>query len=145
MKIIRVSTSDDLAAICAQIQPELWGKDNEMTAYEPELLKEFLEKGNYLVLVYDGDKIAGAATAYPLPHPAADGSSLYVHEVDTHPDYRQRGVATMLMKEMLKIAKEQGLYEVWVGADEGNEAAHNLYKKLNPYEQDPCTIYAYHV
>ncbi len=143
MRIYRATTKDDLAAICVQMQPGNWATDNEMTAYEPGLLKAFLGKGNYLVLVLDGDKIAGAATAYPLPHPAADGSSLYVHEVDTHPNYRRQGVATMLMQEMFKIAKEQGLYEVWVGADKGNKPAHNLYKKLNPYEQDPCMIYAY--
>ncbi len=145
MKIHRAQAADNLAAICAQVQPDLWGKDNEMTAYEPELLKDFLEKGNFLVLVKDGDKIAGIATAYTLPHPSKDGSSLYVHEVDAHPDFRHRGVGTMLMKEMLKIAKEQGLDEVWVGADTGNTAAHGLYQKLGPYEADPCTIYAYKI
>ena len=143
MKIHLATTNDDLNSIALQIQPELWGKDNEMTAYEPELLKQFIDAGNYLVLVYEGEKIAGVATAYKLLHPAADGSSLYVHEVDTHPDYRQQGVATMLMEELFKIAKEEGLYETWVGADTGNQPAHNLYKNLHPYEQDPCTIYAY--
>ncbi len=139
----RISFDENPQAICAQMQPDTWGKDNEMTAYEPALLRSFLEAGNYLVLAYEGDRIAGAATAYPLPHPSAGGSSLYVHEVDTHPDFRQRGVATKLMGELFAIAKEQGLSEVWLGADDGNEPAHALYKGLHPYEADHCTIYAY--
>jgi aminoglycoside 3-N-acetyltransferase I len=144
--IIRAKTSDNLVAIAAQIQPELWDEDNEMTAYEPELLKKFLDgEGNHLVLVYEGDKIAGIAIAHELLHPAADGSSLYVHELDAHPDYRQKGVGTMLMEEMFKIAKERGLAEVWLGADDGNEPAHALYKKLKPTEEDPCTIYSYKI
>src|SRR5262245_60668886 len=121
MKIVRVKAADDLEAICAQIQPELWGKDNEMTAYEPVLLKDFLANGNVLVLVYEAAKIAGIATAYPMPHPSKGGSSLLVYELDTHPDFRRQGIGTVLMEELLKIAKEQGLSEVWVGADDGNE------------------------
>lgn len=145
LQIRSVNSDDDLQVICDQMQPDTWGKDNEMTAYEPELLRDFLEKSNYLVLVYEGDKIIGAATAYPLPHPSKGGNSLYVHELDTHPDFRQRGVGTMLMQEMLNIAKEQGLAEVWLGADDGNEPAHALYKSLHPYEEDPCTVYAYKI
>jgi ribosomal protein S18 acetylase RimI-like enzyme len=141
--IRRIVATDDLEAICAQMTPEGWGKDNEMTRYDPASLKVFLEHDNYLVLAYDGDKIAGAAIASVVLHPSKNSDSLFINEVDTHPDYRRQGIAMKLMEELLAISRERKLSEAWVGADEGNTPAHELYKKLNPYELDPNTIYGY--
>jgi len=143
VEIRRITTSDDLDAICAQMQPHLWGQDNEMTAYEPGSLKKFLETGNILVLVYEGSRIAGAAIASEILHPSKNADTLFINEVDTHPDFRRRGVATMLMEEMLKIARERSLSEAWVGADAGNDPAHELYKKLKPTKTEDCTNYDY--
>lgn len=141
--VCRVKTDDNLKAICAQMQPDNWAADNEMTAYEPERLKAFLEAGSYLVLAYKGERIAGAAIAHKLVHPAGDGDSLYVHELDTHPDYRRQGVATMLMEEIFKIAKEQDMPEVWLATETDNNAANSLYKKLKPSEVQTSITYTY--
>jgi ribosomal protein S18 acetylase RimI-like enzyme len=138
-----VNIRDDLDMVCAQMQPGLWGKDNEMTSYQPVHLKKFLENDqNLLLLAYDSDRIAGAALCYILPHPAGD-HSLYVHELDTHPDYRRQGVATKLMQELFKIAKDRRLKEVWVGTETTNGVADAFYKSLMPYEIEPSIIYSY--
>ncbi|HSX30929.1 MAG TPA: GNAT family N-acetyltransferase [Candidatus Saccharimonadales bacterium] len=136
---------DNLQAICAQMQPGKWGADNEMTSYQPDELKAYLESDNTLLLLAkDGDKIAGAALCYILPHPARQGS-LYAHEVDTHPDYRRQGVATQMMRELQKIAKERGLTEVWLSTESTNAAANGFYRSLNPTETEPSVVYAYEV
>jgi ribosomal protein S18 acetylase RimI-like enzyme len=81
---------------------------------------------------------------YELPHP--DGEDmLYVHELDTHPDFRRQGVGQALMQELFKIAKERGLSEVWLGADDDNQAANALYRKLGPSEEGSTTTYSYTV
>lgn len=134
----------DLKTICDQMQPGEWAADNEMSSYKSELLKKFLEAGGVLVLAYYEQKIAGAALCYELTHPAGE-HSLYVHELDTHPDYRRQGVATQLMAEAMKIAKERGLTEVWLGTETDNDAANAFYKTLSPYEIEPSIIYAYKV
>ena len=79
---------------------------------------------------------------YVLPHPAGE-DALYVHELDTHPDYRRRGIATQLMQEVQKIAREKGLMEVWLGTETDNDAANGFYRSLNPSEVEPCIIYTY--
>ena len=142
MTLKLVNSQDDLKATCAQMQPDTWGKDNEITSYQPENLKTFLEKGGILLLAYDGDKVAGAALCYEMPHPAGD-HSLYVHELDTHPDYRRQGVATALMQELMRIGKDRGLTELWVGTETTNTGADAFYKSLKPYEIEPSFIYAY--
>lgn len=138
------SVHDNLGAVCAQMQPDLWAKDNEMTSYKPELLIKFLETGHVLVLAYDGEKIAGVAIAYELPHPAGE-HSLYVHELDTHPDYRRQGIGTQLMEEMKRIAKERDVKELWVGTEVDNTPANALYTKFNPTETEQAIIYSYDV
>lgn len=143
IQIKQTTLDDDLEAICAQIQPELWGKDNEMTSYKPANFRKYLEAGGISLLAYDGENIAGAALCYELLHPAGD-DSLYIHELDTHPDYRHQGVATALMNEAMKIAKDRQLSEAWVGTETEN-VANEFYKTLNPYEIEPSVIYAYKV
>lgn len=139
----RVKREDDLEAICAQIQPDLWGKDNEMTSYSPDSLRKYLENDdNVLLLAYDDEKIAGIALCYILRHPAGD-DSLYVHELDTHPDYRRRGVSTELMTHLMEKAKGGGLKELWVSTETTNTIADAFYRKLNPYEIEPSFVYAY--
>jgi ribosomal protein S18 acetylase RimI-like enzyme len=140
-----VTADDDLAAICKQMQPGVWAKDNEMTSYQPEHLKALVQDDkNLLLLAYDDEKIAGAALCYELPHPAGD-HSLYVHELDTHPDYRRHGVATALMGELMKVARARDLKELWVGTETENKAARSLYASLQPYETEAAVIYSYKV
>lgn len=139
-----VKFQDDLSVVCTQMQPANWAADNDMTSYKLESLKKFLERGGILLLACEGDKIAGAALCYELPHP--DGNdTLYVHELDTHPDFRRRGVATQLMAEAMKRAKQRGLSEVWLGADQDNPAANALYRKLGPSEVESSVTYSYRV
>lgn len=140
-----ITPGNDLAAICEQMQPDAWAKDNEMTNYSSDKLRIFLEDDkNLLLLAYDGDKIAGAALCYEMPHPAGE-DSLYVHELDTHPDYRRHGVATAIMQKLMEIAKERGMKELWVGTETENTKARSFYESLKPYEIEPSIIYSYKV
>lgn len=139
-----VTHQDGLSAICQQMQPEAWGEDNEMSSYQPESLKKFLEDGGVLILAKDGEKVAGAALCYIHRHPAGT-DSLYVDELDTHPDYRRQGVATQLMNKAGEIAKEKGCSEVWVSTETDNETADKFYRSLDPYEVESSYIYSYKV
>lgn len=139
-----VSKADDLRQICEQMQPDGWGEDNEMSSYQPESLKAFLEADGILLLAKDGKKIAGAALCYIHRHPAGN-DSLYVDELDTHPDYRRQSVATQLMNKVGEIAKGKGCREVWVSTETDNAPADAFYRTLDPYEIEPSYIYSYKV
>jgi len=144
MHIRRVGVHDDLSDICAQMQPGNWASDNEMTSYQPKALQDFLQQNGILLLAYEADNIAGVALCYTMPHP--DGNRmLYVHELDTHPNFRRQGIATQLMQAVFGLAKERGLSEVWLGADKDNAGANALYTKLNPVDADPTITYSYKV
>lgn len=89
-------------------------------------------------LAFDGQQLVGAVLAMPLekhtdfPALQTSGidpkSTLYIAEVMVHSDYRRRGVATMLMKEVL--ARLAGYSATMIRVWEENRTACNLYKKL---------------
>jgi aminoglycoside 6'-N-acetyltransferase I len=143
-EIRQVSKKDDLKSVCAQMQSDNWAADNEMTSYKPEYLKKFMRQNGILLLAYSGEKIAGVLLAYALHHPDGNGH-LYVHELDTHPDFRRQGVATLLMNEAFKFAKALGMDELWLGTEDDNEAAKALYQKLGPTEVDNGPTYSYKI
>lgn len=50
-----------------------------------------------------------------------------------------------MMRAALDIAREIGAGAVWLGADDGNDAAHTLYRALGAQALEPGVIYTYGV
>lgn len=138
-----ITEADNLGPICAQMQPGNWAADNEMTSYSPSALKSFLADGaNILLLAYDDERIVGAALAYEMPHPE-DKKYLYLHELDTHPDYRRQGVGKLLMQELIAVGRSRGLSEMWLEVDNDNLGAQKLYDSFDPSAVDKTITYSY--
>lgn len=143
MQVRRITLQDDLANIAAQCNADKWGEDSELLTYSESSLKKYLEDdGNILVGVMDGERLVGIAIGYVLAHPSGN-KTLYVDELDTHPDHRRRGVATMIMKEFQAIGREKQCSEVWLSSSSDNHGAHAFYRKLQPSEQKSATIFGY--
>ena len=88
-------------------------------------------QGKYILIVKEMDgKVAGYASVSKLfPKPAYDISgevSVYVGE-----SFRGQGIGTELLKELLKIAKEEGKFDSLFSLITGtNEASIHLHEKL---------------
>ncbi len=52
------------------------------------------------------------------------------HSVYVHRDYRNQGIATMLMKEIIKIADEKEYATIVAGIDAANEGSIKIHEKL---------------
>jgi ribosomal protein S18 acetylase RimI-like enzyme len=127
------------------MQADKWAVDNEMADYDATRLERYLTDGTQvLILAYEGEAIAGALLASEVLHPAR-ANMLYIDEVDTHPDFRRKGIATLLMNEAFAIARERNLPEVWVSTETDNAPANALYRNLKPSEIEPSVIYTYKV
>lgn len=143
MQARRITPQDDIAGIAAQCNAAQWGEDSELLTYSEASLRKFLEgECNILIGVLDGERLSGVAIGYVLAHPSGN-KTLYIDELDTHPSYRRRGVATMMMEEFQAIGREKGCSEVWLSSSNSNHAAHAFYKKLRPTEQKSATIFGY--
>lgn len=144
VQLRRLQAQDsDLAALAAQLN----AADSEVSIknFSEESLRKFLEDSDRIYLVaYIEDELAGAVHGFIHLHPTGV-KYFYVDEVDTIKAFRQKGVATALMNEAFRIAKEYGCDEVWLGTEDDNVAANALYKSLKPSEVEHGPIYSYKI
>lgn len=145
MIISRLNLEDNLDEVCLQFAPEKWGKDNDMSVYTSSALRTFLSSNhNVLVVGRVDNTIVCSALCYVLDHPDPTRKSLYIDELDTHPDHRRKGYASELITWLRNFAAELNLSEVWLGTETNdNEGANAFYRSLNPDEIILCNLYSY--
>ncbi|MDQ3877662.1 MAG: GNAT family N-acetyltransferase [Actinomycetota bacterium] len=144
IEVRRLSPDDeDLATVAGQLNDPVWEDfDNRFSL---QSLRDFVEDEDRVYLVaYIGEELVGAAHAYVMQHPTG-WKHLYIDEIDTAKPHRRRGVATRLMNELLRLAREVNANEAWLGVDEGNDAGYALYRKLGPSGEERGAIFTYEI
>jgi aminoglycoside 3-N-acetyltransferase I len=98
-------------------------------------LTALLGKAHFIALVaVDGDDVVGGLAAYELEKFEQARSEIYIYDLAVQERHRRRGVATGLIRELQRIARERGAYVIFVQADPGNEPAIRLYESLGDRE-----------
>lgn len=89
-------------------------------------------RDSVLLLAQNDEGPMGALAGYILPKYEQARSELYIYDLAVVEDWRRRGVATALIAETRKIAREIGAWTVFVQADTipEDEPARRLYRKL---------------
>jgi len=107
----------------------------------PERLAACLAAPHHLmVLALDGELVVGMTTA--MIHLHADRvTELYIDEVGTAGPWRRRGIARMMLEEMMAWGRERGCQDIWVGAETDNAPARALYARYA--EPTNCVIYSW--
>ncbi len=127
MKIHRLGPGDE--AVVAELA----------TQGAPARAAELLGDPRTLFLVaFEDERPVGFVLAYELIRRHGDPSKLFVYEVDVAEGYRRHGVASALMLELARLARERGIRAGWVLTDRSNEAAMALYESvggLRPHEE----------
>lgn len=143
-----IGLDDDLQTLAQQINSSKWDDENEIEEYSAESLQAYLQKEDTVFvvcyLVDDGKQtLGGMASARIEMKPYEFSKWLYIDEVDTCSDQRQKGVGTMVMKKLLAFAEEQECEEVWLGTEMNNEVAKKFYQSLNPNSIDDVVGYTF--
>lgn len=99
-------------------------------------LEKFLEKDHAIVLVALGDDgtVVGGLVAYELEKFEQDRREIYIYDLAVLEAHRRKSIATTLIKELQKIAKERKAYVIFVQADPPDTPAVRLYQKLGTRE-----------
>ena len=143
-----VSLEDDLESLVGDINAARWDAANDIVAYDVNALLAYLHKTDVVFVacyLVEGESrtFAGMASGR-LEHKPYDFEKwLYIDEVDTCSDLRQRGVGTAMMKWLLQFADENDCDEVWLGTEVENDAANALYKSLRPSSIDAVVGYTF--
>jgi aminoglycoside 3-N-acetyltransferase I len=98
-------------------------------------LESLLGKNHFIALVaLDGNKVVGGLAAYVLEKFEQERNEVYIYDLAVSEDHRRQGIATGLINQLRKIAKERGSYVIFVQADEGDIPAIRLYESLGTNE-----------
>lgn len=91
--------------------------------------KQKMDDG-YPVLVFEeNDKIIGFTTFGPFRAWPAYKYTIE-HSVYVHKDYRKKGIGTILLKEIIRIANEQKYATLVAGIDATNEKSIKVHERL---------------
>lgn len=82
------------------------------------------------VIALDGGEIIGALAAYELRKFERERSELYIYDLAVRQGRRRQGVATALIDEVRRHARDIGAWTVYVQADPPDAPAVALYTKL---------------
>lgn len=123
---------------CTLLEWRRTGVENGDTAkYMAEETQDFftaynvLDSDTFFIFAAKVDgRLVGYATAVIIPKPDPRRGILYVDELWVAEPYRLGGIATLLMREALTLARKLTLWRVrlYVGMD--NLAARNYYRKM---------------
>lgn len=86
--------------------------------FSEDLFRDMIADGDATTLVmWEGDAMVGYVTFYP------GEDHLFVNWLVVHPDYRNRGLATLLLEEVGRAAAQRGLASLRTCLQESNLAA----------------------
>jgi aminoglycoside 3-N-acetyltransferase I len=101
-----------------------------------EYLSNLLAKPHFIALVaMDGAEVVGGLAAYELEKFEQDRREVYIYDLAVAEAHRRKGVATALINELKRIAKEHDAYVIYVQADQGDTPAIRLYESLGTKEE----------
>lgn len=99
-------------------------------------LTSLLSKPHFIALVaLDGDTVIAGLTAYELEKFEQDRREIYIYDLAVSLPHRRKGIATALINELKRIAKERDAYVIFVQADPGDDPAIKLYESLGTREE----------
>ena len=117
---------------------EVFGEPEAYSGRQPDdaWLTDLLTSDTFHFLIArDNDEVVGALAAYVLPKFEQARKEIYIYDLAVAEDRRREGIATALIAELRRIAREIGAYVIFVQADYGDDPAIALYEKLGTREE----------
>lgn len=96
--------------------------------------------GTGFVYVADG-RLVGNVSTYPADSSGPLKDDWVIVNVATHPDYRGRGIAHLLMQDTLTMIRKRGGRAALLQVDADNPTARRLYQRLGFYEERGWTTW----
>jgi aminoglycoside 3-N-acetyltransferase I len=96
-----------------------------------DYLHALLSKPTFIMLVAVDDKdVVGGLVAYELEKFEQNRRELYIYDLAVTEQHRRKGIATNLINELRRVAKERNAYIIYVQADKEDVPAIKLYESL---------------
>lgn len=147
MDIRVITTQDDLESLVEEINGASWDDANEISEYNEEALRAYLQREDTLFLachgICDGEPVLMGIASSRVEAKPYGPLWLYVDEVDVCSNHRQKGAGKFIMRKLLEISEARGCDELWLGAEADNHPANALYRSLEPDDVAKVVGYTY--
>jgi aminoglycoside 3-N-acetyltransferase I len=135
----QIAAVSDVAVLKALLAAfgEAFGEPDTYGARVPDdaYLRALLAKPHFIAIAArSGGDVVGGLAAYVLEKFEQARSEIYIYDLAVLEAHRRQGVATGLIRELQRIAKERGAYVIFVQADLVDEPAIKLYESLGTRE-----------
>lgn len=108
----------------------------------PQRLAAYLAEPGHLMFVAIADgMVVGQCAAVIHRHPDKV-TELYIDEVGVTPAFQRQGIARRMLDAMFALGEELGCAESWVGTENDNVAARQLYQSRGAVGE-PFMMYRY--
>lgn len=136
---IHTLTPTDLPTLraCLDLFGEVFEDRETYCRQQPDdaYLRSLLARDTFIAIAaLSGGAVVGALAAYVLPKFEQARSECYIYDLAVAADRRREGVATALIGELQRLARERGIYVIFVQADHGDDPAIALYTQLGVRE-----------
>lgn len=96
-----------------------------------DYLERLLGSDTFIAIAaLENNQVVGGLAAYVLRKFERERSEIYIYDLAVAEDHRRKGIATGLIIELKKIARDLNSYVIYVQADLVDEPAIALYSKL---------------
>ena len=112
-----------------------WAKSEKGRSYFAEVVSD---QDSICLIAEDEGKKIGYIAAGPLHFDYRRSKYIEVQNMGVIPEYRSKGVGTMLLDECLKIAKSKGYQKAYVNSYIANTKAVDFYRKNGFLDIDIC-------
>ena len=134
-----IATVSDVALLKAMLAVfgEAFGEPGTYGEHVPDdaYLRGLLGKRHFIALAaLSGESVVGGLAAYELEKFEQARSEIYIYDLAVLEAHRRKGVATGLIRELQRIARDRGAYVIFVQADPPDEPAIRLYQSLGARE-----------
>ena len=98
-------------------------------------LKSLLARDEFWALAaFVGDEMVGGLTAHTLPMTRDEAFEVFIYDIAVRVDRQRQGVGRALIDALRVMASRQGIDDVFVAADAGDEPAIEFYRALRANE-----------
>jgi aminoglycoside 3-N-acetyltransferase I len=105
--------------------------EEEAEALSDEYVAGLLARNElWVVAATLGDHVVGGLTAHTLPMTRSPSREIFIYDIAVRENHRRRGVGRLLMSHLARIARDAGIHDLFVPAENEDGHALEFYRAL---------------